>query len=110
LDSNGNYVLVRDPIAVKTLINVFHKHFLVKAAITSKQLLDEQSLAFLASGDLAPNSVSVMAVTGDQYGEFIFAIERCSDGSCGMDELLGAAKATVADKILREIDAAKNRR
>ena len=109
LDSNGNYVLIRDPIAVKTLFNVFHKHLLGKDAITYKQLQDEQSLAFLASGDLAPNTESVMAVTRDQYGEFRFAIERCSGGSGSADELLEAAKAKASDKILREIEAMKGR-
>jgi hypothetical protein len=99
LDKNGNYILVRDPIAVKTLFNVFHKHLLVKETITYKQLLDEQSLAFLSSGDLAPNTVSVMAVTRDQYGEFRFAIERCSGGSGSTDELLEAAKAAAQLKL-----------
>ena len=109
LDSEGNYVLVSDPLAVKTLFNVFHKHLLGKDAITYKQLQDEQSLAFLASGDLAPNTESVMAVTRDQYGEFRFAIERCSGGSGSADELLEAAKAKASDKILREIEAMKGR-
>lgn len=99
LDSKGKYVLVSDPLAVKTLFNVFHKHLLGKDAITYKQLHDEQSLAFLASGDLAPNTVSVMAVTRDQYGEFRFAIERCSGGSCDTHELLDAAKAAAQLKI-----------
>jgi len=99
LDSEGNYVLVRDPIAVKTLFNVFHKHLLGKDTITYKQLLDEQSLAFLSSGDLAPNTVSVMAVTRDQYGEFRFAIERCSGGSGCADELLEAAKRASAARL-----------
>ena len=99
LDSNGNYILVSDPLAVKTLFNVFHKHLLGKDAITYKQLLDEQSSAFLSSGDLAPNTVSVMAVTRDQYGEFRFAIERCSGGSGSTDELLDAAKAAAQLKL-----------
>ena len=99
LDNNGNYILVRDQIAVKTLFNAFHKHLLGKEAITYKQLLDEQSLAFLSSGDLAPNTVSVMAVTRDQYGEFRFAIERCSGGSCDTDELLRAAKRASAARL-----------
>jgi hypothetical protein len=99
LDSNGNYVLVRDPLAVKTLFNVFHKHLLGKDAITYKQLLDEQSLAFLSSGVLAPNTVSVMAVTRDQYGEFRFAIERCSGGSGNPAELLELAKVAAGNKI-----------
>ena len=99
LDSEGNYVLVSDPLAVKTLFNVFHKHLLGKDAITYKQLQDEQSSAFLASGDLVPNTVSVMAVTRDQYGEFRFAIERCSGGSGSTDELLDAAKATAKLKL-----------
>ena len=107
LDSEGNYVLVSHPLAVKTLFNVFHKHLLGKDAITYKQLLDEQSSAFLSSGGLAPNTVSVMAVTRDQYGEFRFAIERCSGGSCDTDELLRAAKAKAEHKILREIEATK---
>lgn len=109
LDNEGNYVLISDPLAVKTLFNVFHKHLLGKDAITYKQLQDEQSLAFLASGHLAPNTVSVMAVTRDQYGEFRFAIERCSGGSGSADELLEAAKAKASDKILREIEAMKCR-
>jgi hypothetical protein len=99
LDNNGNYILVRDPIAVKTLFNAFHKHLLGKEAITYKQLLNEQSLAFLSSGDLAPNTVSVMAVTRDQYGEFRFAIERCSSGSASAKALLKAAKAAAEEKI-----------
>lgn len=78
---------------------MFHKHLLGKDAITYKQLLDEQSLAFLASGDLAPNTVSVMAVTRVQYGEFRFAIERCSGGSCSASELLEAAKTASEAKI-----------
>ena len=109
LDSNGKYVLIRDPLAVKTLFNLFHKHLLGKDEITFKQLQDEQSLAFLSSSDLAPNTVSVMAVTSDQYGEFRFAIERCSGGSGSADELLEAAKAKASDKILREIEAMKGR-
>lgn len=99
LDNKGNYILVRDPLAVKTLFNVFHKHLLGKEAITYKQLLDEQSLAFLSSGDLAPNTVSVMAVTRDQYGEFRFVIERCSGGSGNPAELLELAKVAARNKI-----------
>lgn len=99
LDSEGKYVLISDPLAVKTLFNVFHKHLLGKDAITFKQLQDEQSLAFLSSGDLAPNTVSVIAVTQDQYGEFRFAIERCSDGSGETGDLLEAAKATAKLKL-----------
>lgn len=99
LDTNGKYVLIRDPLAVKTLFNVFHKHLLGKDAITYKQLQDEQSLAFLASGDLAPNTVSVMAVTRDQYGEFRFAIERCSGSSGKTDNLLEAAKSAAKGRL-----------
>ena len=47
LDSEGNYVLASDPLAVKTLFDVFHKHLLGKDAITYKQLQNEQSLAFM---------------------------------------------------------------
>lgn len=99
LDSEGNYVLVSDPMAVKTLFNVFHKHLLGNDAITYKQLQEEQSLAFLSSGDLAPNTVSVMAVTRDQYGEFSFAIERCSDKSGYMVGLLNVAKTAAAARL-----------
>lgn len=84
---------------MKTLFNVFHKHLLGKDAITYKQLQDEQSLAFLASGDLAPNTVSVMAVTRDQYGEFRFAIERCSGGSGKTDDLLEAARSAAKGRL-----------
>ena len=99
LDSNGKYVLIRDPVAVKTLFKLFHKHLLGKDAITYKQLQDEQSLAFLSSRDLAPNTVSVIAVTRDQNGEFSFAIERCSSGSSSMDKLLEAAKAAAKGRL-----------
>ena len=60
LDSEGNYVSVSDPLAVKTFFTVFHKHLLGKDAITYKQLKDEQSSAFLSSGNLAPNTVSLI--------------------------------------------------
>ena len=49
--------------------------------------------AFLSSGDLAPNTVSVMAVTRDQLGEFSFAIESCSGGSSSMVKLREAKSA-----------------
>ena len=99
LDSNGKYVLIRDPLAVKTLFNVFHKHLLGKDTITYKQLQDEQSLAFLSSGDLAPNTVSVIAVTRDQNGEFSFAIERCSDKFGYTAGLLDVAKVAAAARL-----------
>ena len=99
LDSNGKYVLIRDPLAVKILFNVFHKHLLGKDAIAYKQLQDEQSLAFLSSGDLAPNTVSVMAVTRDQNEEFSFAIERCSDTFEYTAGLLDVAKVAAATRL-----------
>ena len=58
LDSEGNYVLVRDKLTVKTLFDVFHKHLLSKDAITYKQLLDEQSLAFISSRTGKPNGIA----------------------------------------------------
>ena len=93
LDDNGNYVRVTDPIAVNALYCAFHKHLLGDTQITFKRLQDEQSRAFLKSGELAPNTVSVMAVTRDETGEFRYAIERCSGGSGQVSELLVAAKS-----------------
>ena len=102
LDDNGNYVRVTDPIAVNALYCAFHKHLLGDTQITFKRLQDEQSRAFLKSGELAPNTVSVMAVTRDETGEFRYAIERCSGGSGQVSELLVAAKVGAANKLLSQ--------
>ena len=102
LDDNGNYVRVTDPVAVNALYSAFHKHLLGDAQVTFKRLQDEQSRAFLKSGVLAPNTVSVMAVTRDQAGEFRYAIERCSGGSSQVSELLVAAKIAAANKLLSQ--------
>ena len=99
LDGNGNYVCVTNPIAVNALYSAFHKHLLGDTQITFKRLQDEQSRAFLKSGELAPNTVSVMAVTRDQKGEFRYAIERCLGGSGHVSELLVAAKVAAANKL-----------
>ena len=99
LDENGHYVRVTDPVAVNALYCAFHKHLLGNRQITFKRLQDEQSRAFLKSGELAPNTVSVMAVTRDQAGEFRYAIERCSGGSGQVSELLVAAKVAAANKL-----------
>jgi len=72
------------------------------AQVNFKRLQDEQSRAFLKSGVLAPNTVSVMAVTRDQAGEFRYAIERCSGGSGQVSELLAAAKIAAANKLLSQ--------
>ena len=100
LDNNGHYVRVTDPIAVNALYCAFHKHLLGTRQIIFKRLQDEQSRAFLKSGELAPNTVSVMTVTRDQAGEFRYAIERCSCGSGQVSELLVAAKVAAANKLL----------
>ena len=102
LDDNGHYVRVTDPIAVNALYCAFHKHLLGDTQITFKRLQDEQSRAFLKSGELAPNTVSVMAVTRDETGEFRYAIERCSGGSGQVSELLVAAKVGAANKLLSQ--------
>ena len=102
LDDNGNYVRVTDPIAVNALYCAFHKHLLGDTQITFKRLQDEQSRAFLKSGELAPNTVSFMAVTRDETGEFRYAIERCSGGSGQVSELLVAAKVGAANKLLSQ--------
>ena len=102
LDDNGNYVRVTDPIAVNALYCAFHKHLLGDTQITFKRLQDEQSRAFLKSGELAPNTVSVMAVTRDETGEFRYAIERCSGGSGQVSELLVAAKVGAANKLFSQ--------
>ena len=102
LDDNGNYVRVTDPIAVNALYGAFHKHLLGDTQITFKRLQDEQSRAFLKSGELVPNTVSVMAVTRDETGEFRYAIERCSGGSGQVSELLVAAKVGAANKLLSQ--------
>ena len=102
LDDNGNYVRVTDPIAVNALYCAFHKHLLGDTQITFKRLQDEQSRAFLKSGELVPNTVSVMAVTRDETGEFRYAIERCSGGSGQVSELLVAAKVGAANKLLSQ--------
>jgi len=99
LDENGHYVRVTDPVAVNALYCAFHKHLLGNRQITFKRLQDEQSRAFLKSGELAPNTVSVMTVTRDQAGEFRYAIERCSGGSGQVSELLVAAKVAAANKL-----------
>jgi len=103
LDENGHYVRVTDPVAVNALYCAFHKHLLGNRQITFKRLQDEQSRAFLKSGELAPNTVSVMTVTRDQAGEFRYAIERCSGGSGQVSELLVAAKVAAANKLLVRI-------
>ena len=102
LDDNGNYVRVTDPIAVNALYCAFHKHLLGDTQITFKRLQDEQSRAFLKSGELVPNTVSVMAVTRDETGGFRYAIERCSGGSGQVSELLVAAKVGAANKLLSQ--------
>ena len=102
LDDNGNYVRVTDPIAVNALYCAFHKHLLGDTQITFKRLQDEQSRAFLKSGELVPNTVYVMAVTRDETGEFRYAIERCSGGSGQVSELLVAAKVGAANKLLSQ--------
>ena len=102
LDDNGNYVRVTDPIAVNALYCAFHKYLLGDTQITFKRLQDEQSRAFLKSGELVPNTVSVMAVTRDETGEFRYAIERCSGGSGQVSELLVAAKVGAANKLLSQ--------
>ena len=99
LDENGHYVRVTDPVAVNALYCAFHMHLLGNRQITFKRLQDEQSRAFLKSGELAPNTVSVMAVACDQKGEFRYAIERCSGGSGQVSELLVAAKVAAANKL-----------
>jgi len=102
LDDNGKYVRVTDPVAVNALDSAFHKHLLGDAQVTFKRLQDEQSRAFLKSGVLAPNTVSVMAVTRDQAGEFRYAIERYSGGSGQVSELLAVAKIAAANKLLSQ--------
>ena len=102
LDDNGNYVRVTDPIAVNALYCAFHKYLLGDTQITFKRLQDEQSRAFLKSGELAPNTVSVMAVTRDETGEFRYAIERCSGGSGQVSELFVAAKVGAANKLFSQ--------
>lgn len=84
---------------MQTLRKAFERHLLLQDDITFMRLTDEQSDAFLASGELVNGTVSVMAVTRDKKGDLAYAIERCSGGSGDECELLEAAKCAARRKL-----------
>lgn len=71
--------------------------------ITFKRLQDEQSCAFLMSGELARNTVTVMAATRDLTGKFRYAIERCSGEPGQVSELVVVAKVAAANKFAKPL-------
>ena len=91
LDSEGNYAQITNPTAVQTLRKAFERYLLLQDDITFMQLTDEQSEAFLASGELVNGTVSVMAVTRDKKGDLVYAIERCSGSSKDWGDLQAEA-------------------
>ena len=99
LDSNGNYVLIRDPIALQTLRKAFERHLRLKDDVTFMRLTEAQSEAFIAPGKLVSGTVSVIAITRDKQGDLAYAIERCSGGSWNESELLIAAKRAAKKKL-----------
>ena len=102
LDAEGKYIKITDPTAVQALRKAFERHLLLQDDITFMRLTDEQSDAFLASGELVNGTVSVMAVTRDKKGDLAYAIERCSGGSGDEHYLLETARCALQRRLIHK--------